>query len=118
MRRVVVFAGILVLVMVLFEFNARLEESNRLSDQRQEVRNAATQVMQTQVALQTQVAYAGSAAAVEQWARTEGHYVQEGDQPVIPVGQPGSEPVVVNTPTPLPTSMPNWQVWWELFFSK
>jgi len=118
MRRVLVFAGILVLVMVLFEFNARLEEWNRLSDQRQEVRNAATQVMQTQVALQTQVAYAGSAAAVEQWARTEGHYVQEGDQPVIPVGQPGSEPVVVNTPTPLPTSMPNWQVWWELFFSK
>ncbi len=117
-RRVLVFAGILVLVMVLIEFNARLEDLNRLSDQREEVRSAATQVMQTQVALQTQVAYAGSTAAVEQWARTEGHYVQEGDQPVIPVGQPGSEPVVVSTVTSMPTSMPNWQVWWELFFSK
>lgn len=118
MRRVLVFTGILVLVILLIEFNARLEELNRLSEQREEVRSAATQVMQTQVALQTQVAYGGSAAAVEQWARTEGHYVQEGDRPVIPVGQPGSEPLVIDTPTPMPTSMPNWQVWWELFFSK
>ena len=117
-RRVLIFAGIFVLVMVLIEFNARLEELDRLSGQREEVRAAATQAMQTQIALQTQVAYAGSAAAVEQWARTEGHYIQEGDQPVIPVGQPGSEPVVVSTPTSVPTAMPNWQVWWELFFSK
>src|SRR5690242_14159083 len=97
-RRAAVFAGIFILILVLIEFNSRLEELNRLSDQREEVRVAATQAMQTQVALQTQVAYAGSTAAVEQWARTEGHYVQEGDQPVVPVGQPGSESVIVNTP--------------------
>jgi hypothetical protein len=117
-RRVAVFAGIFILVLVLIEFNSRLEELNRLSDQREEVRAAATQAMQTQAALHTQVAYAGSTAAVEEWARTEGHYVQEGDQPVVPVGQPGSEPVIVRTPTPVPTPMENWQVWWELFFSE
>jgi hypothetical protein len=76
----------------------------------------ATEASQTQIALQTQVAYAGSDAAVEEWARREGHYVLEGDQPVVPLGQPGSEPVVVPTPTVLPTPMPNWQVWWNLFF--
>ena len=76
----------------------------------------ATQAMQTQLALQTQVAFAGSTAAVDEWARTEGHYVQEGDQPVIPIGQPGSEPVVVSTPLPIPTPMQNWEVWWKLFF--
>jgi hypothetical protein len=117
-RRVAVFAGIFILILVLIEFNSRLEELNRLSDQREEVRAAATQAMQTQLALQTQVAYAGSTAAVEEWARSEGHYVQEGDQPVVPVGQPGSEPVIVRTPTPVPTPMENWQVWWELFFSE
>jgi hypothetical protein len=117
-RRVAIFTGIFILVLVLIELNSRLEELNRLSDQRDEVRTAATQVMQTQLALQTQVAYAGSTAAVEEWARTEGHYVQEGDQPVVPVGQPGSEPVIVSTPTPMPTPLPNWQVWWELFFSE
>jgi cell division protein FtsB len=117
-RRVAVFTGIFVLILMVIEFNARLEELNRLTGQREEVRAAATQAMQTQVALETQVAYAGSTAAVEEWARTEGHYIQEGDQSVVPVGQPGSQPLIVNTPTPTPTPMQNWQVWWELFFSK
>jgi hypothetical protein len=117
-RRAAVFLGIFVLILVVIEFNSRLEELNRLNDQRDEVRIVATQAIQTQMALQTQVAYAGSTAAVDEWARTEGHYVLEGDQPVIPVVQPGSEPVIVASPVPLPTPVQNWQVWWSLFFDK
>lgn len=117
-RRAVTFLGIFILILVVIEFNTRLEELNRLSDQRDEVRAIATQAMQTQIALNTQVAYAGSTAAVNEWARTEGHYVQDGDQPVIPVGQPGSEPVIVATQSPIPTPMQNWEVWWDLFFSE
>ena len=49
------------------------------------VSGQATQAMQTQVALQTQVAYASSDQVVNEWARTEGHYAQSGDQPVVPV---------------------------------
>jgi len=107
-----------VLILVVIEFNTRLEELNRLNDQRDQVRAIATQAMQTQIALNTQVAYAESTAAVDEWARTQGHYVQEGDQPVIPIGQPGSEPVIVSTPIPTPTPMQNWEVWWSLFFSE
>lgn len=118
MRRVAVFAGIMVLILVMIEVNARLEELNRLNDQRDEMRISATHAIQTQMALQTQVAYAGSTAAVVEWARTEGHYMQEGDQPVVPVGQPGSDPVIVITPTPVPTPMQNWEIWWGLFFKK
>jgi hypothetical protein len=118
MRRVAVFAGIIILILIMVELNSRLEELNRLNDQLDQVRVAATQSVQTQVALQTQLAYAGSNQAVEEWARTEGHYMQEGDQPVVPIGQPGSDPIVITTPTPVPTPMQNWQVWWGLFFSK
>ena len=118
LRRAATFLGIFILILVVIEFNTRLEELNRLNDQRDEVRAIATQAMQTQIALHTQVAYAGSTAAVNEWARTEGHYVQEGDQPVIPVGQPGSEPVIVATPPPIPTPMQNWEVWWNLFFGE
>ena len=117
-RRVAVFLGVFILILIIIEFNSRLEELNRLNDQRAEVRAIATQAMQTQVALQTQVAFAGSTAAVEEWARTEGHYVREGDEPVIPVGQPGSEPVIVTTPLPIPTPLQNWEVWWKLFFDE
>jgi hypothetical protein len=115
-RRVAVFAGIFILIILVIEFNTRLEEFNKLSDQRDIVKVQATQAAQTQMALQTQVAYAGSDQAVEEWARTEGHYVLEGDQPVVPLGQPGSEPVIVATPVPIPTPLPNWETWWMLFF--
>ncbi len=117
-RRVFMFVGIFVLVLVLFEFNSRREELSRLEEQREEVRTMATQAIQTQVALQAQAAYADSTLAVDEWARTEGHYVKEGDQPVVPVGQPGSAPVVVNTPTPMPTPMENWEIWLNLFFDE
>ena len=117
-RRVAIFAGIFVLFLLVVEFNTRLEELNRLNTQRNEMRARATQAAQTQFALETQVAYAQSTAAVEEWARTEGHYAKEGDHPVIPVELPGSEPVVVATPTAIPTPLENWEIWWKLFFEK
>jgi hypothetical protein len=117
-RRVAVFAGIFVLILLVIEFNSRLEELNRLNDQRDQTRLVATQAVQTQMALQTQVGYASSTAAVEEWARTEGHYILEGDQPVVPLVQPGSQPVIAPTVQPTPTPMQNWEVWWSLFFDE
>jgi hypothetical protein len=117
-RRVAVFFGVFVLILLVIEFNSRLEELNRLNDQRNQVRTLATQAVQTHMALETQVAYASSTAAVDEWARTEGHYVLEGDQPVVPLVQPGSQPVIVPTMQPTPTPMQNWEVWWGLFFDK
>lgn len=115
-RRIAVFAGIFILVLFVIEFNSRLEELNRLNKQRDETRALATQAMQTQMALQTQVAYAASTEAVVEWARTDGHYLQEGDQPVIPVEMPGSAPIVIETPIPTSTPMQNWEIWRALFF--
>ena len=118
LRRILVFAGIFILMLMMVDFNMRLENLNRLNDQRAVVRAQATQAMQTQSALQTRVAFAHSDQAVEDWARSEGHYMQPGDQPVVPLGQPGSAPVISSTPTSIPTPMPNWQVWQELFFGE
>lgn len=115
-RRVLVTIGIVLLVFIVLEFNRRLEELQLLNDQAKLIQTQATQVMQTQVALQTNVAYANSTASVEEWARTDGHYVREGDLPVVPVGAPGSAPIEINTPVPLPTPMQNWEVWVNLFF--
>ena len=117
-RRIAVMIGILVLIFTVLEFNRRLEELNTLNRQTEAMRGQMTQAMQTQVALQTQVAYAGSTNAVEEWARIDGHYVQDGDLPVVPLGQPGAPPVEAATPTPAPTQMPNWEVWWNLFFGE
>ena len=115
-RRIAVFVGILVLILMVIDFNARLEELNLLKKRAVAISTQATQAIQTQMAFQTQVAYAGSDQAVQDWARSEGHYVQPGDQPVVPVGQTGATPVQSTEPTPVPTPMPNWQIWWNLFF--
>jgi hypothetical protein len=117
-RRIGVIAGIVILILMVVEFNARLEERNRLSEERDRIRIEATQSMTTQIALQTQVALAASDQAAEAWARSDGNYIRPGDHPVVPLGQPGSTPVSVPSPTPMPTPLPNWQVWWNLFFSE
>ena len=117
-RRVIVIIGIFALVFVVLEFNRRLEELNMLNKQYEVVMTQATQAVQTQLALQTEVAYAASTAAVEEWARTDGHYIKDGDLPVVPIGQPGATPIQVNTPSPTPTQSPNWVVWWNLFFGE
>ena len=117
-RRVAGMIGILVLVFIVLEFNRRLEELNLLNTQNELVRVQATQAVQTQIALQTRVAYAASTNAVEEWARTDGHYIQNGDLPVVPIPQPGAAPVEMSTPIPEPTPMTNLQTWWDLFFGE
>jgi len=117
-RRVAVIIGIFVLVFIVLEFNRRLEELTMLNKQNEMVRVLATQAVQTQYALQTAVAYANSTAAVEEWARTDGHYIKDGDLPVVPMGEPGSPPITVSTPIPVPTPMAKWEVWWDLFFGE
>lgn len=113
-----IFVGILVLILMVMDFNARLEALNLLRKQQAIVSAQATQAMQTQAALQTQVAFASSDQVVHEWARTEGHYIQSGDQPVVPVGLPGETPAAPESPTALPTVFTNWQVWWNLFFGE
>ena len=117
-RRVATIIGIVALVFIVLEFNRRLEEMNLLNKQYQLVQQQATQAVQTQPALQTQVAFAASDGAVDEWARTDGHYVQEGDLPVVPLGQPGAAPVELSTPAPTATPMTNMQIWWDLFFGE
>jgi hypothetical protein len=115
---VAAFIGILVLILMIMDFNSRLETLNALKKQAGIVSAQATQAMQTQMALQTQVSFAQSDQVVHEWARNEGHYIQNGDQPVVPVEVPGLVPEALSTATPFPTPMSNWLVWWNLFFGE
>ena len=117
-RRVGAFIGVALLTLIVIEFNNRLDELNRLTSEVNEYRAQATQVIQTQNALQTQAAFAVSDAAADQYAREENHMIQEGDIPGAPVGNSSGAIVPTPTPAPLPTVLPNWQVWWMLFFGE
>ena len=118
LRRLAAIIGIIMLVFIVLEFNRRLEELKMLNGQHEIMLTQATQAQATQAALSTEVAYANSDLAVEEWARTDGHFVQDGDLPIVPIPQPGEPPVESSTPAPTPTPMQNWEVWWELFFGR
>ena len=117
-RRVLLIAGVLFLTLVIVEFNSRLEELDRLNRQANITRAEATQAAQTKDALETKVAHAGSDQIVEEQARSEGHMIQEGDQPIIILGDEGAAPLANPEPTSVPTSKPNWQLWWDLYFGE
>ena len=108
--------GLVVLSLLVMDFNNRMAELRRLSDKREDVAIEATDLMHTQVYLETQIAYATSEGAVEAWAYEEGHLVREGENLVIPLEYPGFTPkvTVIATATPEPKS--NLQIWYSLFF--
>ncbi len=114
-RTVLIVVGLVVAVVLLIDFNRRMEELNRLSTNLKAVQEQGTEIMDTQIALVTQVAYATSDAAVEQWAY-ENKWVRVGEHPVDIVPGGNATPTVappVSTQTAVP---PNWRIWWELFF--
>ena len=115
-RQVFVALGLVVLIVMIVDLNRRMEELNRLSSQLDTVRAQGTQVMQTQDSLVTKVAFASSTQAVEEWAYTEGRWVRSGENLI------GIMPAGDITPTAQPPvqladqAVPNWRIWWELFF--
>jgi len=116
-RNILFIAGMFLLVVLLMDFSRRMDELDRLSRQLDAMQQEATAVMETQVALMTQVAYSSSDQAVEQWAYEEGKWVRPGESlvEVVPAGE------VTSTPEPTASqseTKPNWRVWWELFFGE
>ena len=114
-RNILIVFGLIIAVVLLVDFNHRMEELDRLSTQLDSVRAEATAIIQTQTALAGQVAFATSDVAVEQWAY-DSKMVRPGEHPIDVV------PGVSSTPTPEPTAappggdIPFWRIWWELFF--
>ena len=117
-RRVALIAGVLFLVVLIVDFNARLEELNRLNRQAEITRLEATQAGLTQIAYKTQIANANSGQMIEEEARSNASMIQEGDHPVVVLGDGSETPLEIPEPSPVPTPKPNWQVWWDLYFGE
>ena len=114
-RNILIVLGLLLAVVLLIDFNRRVQQLDRMTAQLQSVSAEATSVMQTQVGLLTQVSYASSDKSVEAWAY-QNKWVRAGEHPIglVPSGE------VTPTPEPTPSSqvqnIPNWRIWWQLFF--
>ena len=98
--------------------NSRIAEYFRLTNQRDEMQLRIQNLESTRIALETEIAYANSDKAVEEWARTFERMVQPGDQVIIPLPPENFTPETNYLATPTPKTSENWQIWWELLFGE
>jgi hypothetical protein len=114
-RYVIIIGGFVVLVSLVIDFNNRMAELRRLTTEKERVSARVTELVETQYALETQVAYATSEAAVYKWAYESRRMVRPGDKLVVPIQPPGSTPAPTPTAVVTPEVITNWQVWLSLF---
>ena len=117
MKDILIVAGVLLLVLVVMDYNSRVEQLTHLNEKAELARAEATQIIQTQVALETQIAIATSDPITEGEARNNGE-IQDGDQRIIPMPAPGNLPPGVIEASPEPERLMKWQIWYSLFFHR
>jgi len=117
-KRVLIVLGVLILVLLMMDFNNRMGDLSRLKSQRDKLGTQEAQLAQTEQSLNTQIAYATSDLAVQDYARNDGKMVQTGDVPLVPIPQQGTTPQPSPTSTTVPNTVENWQRWYALFFGQ
>jgi len=114
--------GFVVAVVVLFflvmDLNTRLNELSRLTTQRNEAETVVGNLQQTLNVLSTQISYATSEGAVEDWAYEDGHMVRPGENLIIPLEPAGATQAPLVLSTPVPTQVSNWSIWKALFLGQ
>ncbi len=117
-KRILMIGAIVLLIIMMMDFNTRMSELQRLSNERSQLVGRVTELASTEQSIRTQIAYATSDAAVEAWARQEAHMVKPGDVLVVPEAPKDATPVPQVAVAPTPRAVSNWEVWYALFFGQ
>ncbi len=117
-KRVLIVFGVLILFLLMMDFNSRMGDLSRLNAQRDKLSTDEAQLALTSQSLDTQIAYATSVLAVQDYARNDQKLVQPGDNPLVPIAPQGSTPQPTVTVTSIPTVVENWQRWLALFLGQ
>jgi hypothetical protein len=117
-KRILIVVGLIILIVLMMDFNNRMNELTRLNSQRDALYTEEAQLASTQNYLNTQIAYATSDLAVQDYARNSGKMVQPGDKPLVPIAPAGSTVQPTVMPTLVAQQIENWQKWYELFFGQ
>ncbi len=120
----VMFAVIVAIALMLaVNFSSRVTADRELRRVRDAVQNEIEQLRREQAELIDRLNFVQSDAFIEQWARSQGRMVREGEVLLVlfPMmqadAQSAPEAVVFATPSPLATETPPaWHSWWALFF--
>jgi cell division protein FtsB len=116
---------ITVALAVVLEYGHRATVSAELKRESQQLEREVATLEAEGRALHIQQDQVQTDEYVEEWARTEGVMVLQGETPVVPL--PGRQAAPAEEPTPPPESVQapsdrseetssHWQEWWALFF--
>jgi hypothetical protein len=117
-KQIVVIGVLVIFVFLMMDLNSRVSTLVRLTNQHNSTNEQVVELQSTRDTVLTQVAFATSALAVDEWARVDGHLSKPGDHPIIliPPKNITSTPIVVVTSTPQDVS--NWQIWKALLLGE
>jgi hypothetical protein len=114
MRYVILVISLVLMAYMVMEFNGRTAELNRLRGEREVVSARLESKHATKAALEAQIAYATSDAAVMKWAY-ENHMARPGDYVVVPVQALQITPTPAPKPLVVTPEVSNIQRWLSLF---
>ena len=97
------------------DFRRRIELGQTVAAGRGDLERVIEDLEMRQDELKAERAYVASDSFVEAWAHDQGKMVRDGERLVIPLPQ-GEPRVQQPVQAGLAEEMPNWRVWWSLFF--
>jgi cell division protein FtsB len=116
-KPILAVAVMVVLALAMMNLNSRLGDYYRLSSQRDVLKGQVDNLKATKEVLQTQLAFAQSDKAVEEYAR-DSHQVREGEKLLV-ISTPQDNVVQQATQTTQEVKrVQNWEIWWTLFFGQ
>ncbi len=115
MKYAILVIILVILAYMVIDFNARTAELNRLSTEEAIIQSQVTARVETKEYLQTQIAYATSEAALQEFAYNN-HMAKPEDKVVVPFGVSAATPTPTPRPLPTTTQVSNLQLWWWQFF--
>jgi hypothetical protein len=117
MKYAIIAFSLALMVLLVMEFNSRTEQLNRLTEEKEIISTQKEIRVRTKAALEAQIIFATSEAAVLQWAHEDGHMVREGEVPVVPFPGVKITPTPIILPVESTTETSNLSTWLSLFFN-
>ena len=107
--------GLVLLTMMIMDFNGRMTQLRRLEAEREIVRSALIHLLEIKVDLERRIDDADTSQTVEGHARVDNLLLRPGDIPIIPVAQPGGFSQPAPAPVVVPDEPSNLERWASLF---
>lgn len=116
-RKISIYIALIVIFFLLMGLSARFNELTKLTDQNEFMQTEVAALKITEYYIETQIAYATSEVAVEEYARESGYMVKPGEVLIVPISENRVTPTPQIVPIKVTETIPNWKIWYQLFFS-